>query len=162
MAELAEAATANPRGAITSVEAYRWHRPLLETKAGEYDPRVLRRIEAGRTITDAEYRALLEARERFIRAIEAAAAGYDAMLMPTTPDAAPTIAEATRDDESYFRLNSRMCRNPSVVNLFDGCALSVPCQEPGSPPVGLMIAGTRNTDRRILAIGRAVEEILKP
>jgi aspartyl-tRNA(Asn)/glutamyl-tRNA(Gln) amidotransferase subunit A len=54
-----------------------------------------------------------------------------------------------------------MLRNPSIVNLFDGCALSVPCQEPGNAPVGLMIAGTQNTDRRILAIGLAVEEVLR-
>ena len=51
-----------------------------------------------------------------------------------------------------------MLRNTSMVNLFDGCALSVPCQESGSAPVGMMIAGTQNTDRRILAIGLAVEE----
>jgi aspartyl-tRNA(Asn)/glutamyl-tRNA(Gln) amidotransferase subunit A len=51
-------------------------------------------------------------------------------------------------------------RNPALVNLFDGCALSVPCHEPGSAPVGLMIAGTRNCDRRVLEIGQAVESIL--
>ena len=93
--------------------------------------------------------------------INAAASGYDAMLMPTTPDTAPTIAEAGKDDESYFRLNGRMLRNPSIVNLFDGCALSVPCHDPGSAPVGLMIAGTQNTDRKILAIGLAVEAALR-
>ena len=85
------------------------------------------------------------------------------MLMPTTPDTAPTIGEVTRDDESYFRHNARMLRNPSIVNFFDGCALSVPCHEPGTAPVGLMIAGTQNTDKKILAIGLAVEDVvLKP
>ena len=53
-----------------------------------------------------------------------------------------------------------MLRNPSIVNLFDGCALSIPCHEPGSAPVGLMIAGTQNTDSKILAIGLAVEEVV--
>jgi aspartyl-tRNA(Asn)/glutamyl-tRNA(Gln) amidotransferase subunit A len=48
-----------------------------------------------------------------------------------------------------------MLRNTAVVNLFDGCALSVPCHLPGTAPVGLMIAGTQNTDRKILAIGLA-------
>ena len=82
------------------------------------------------------------------------------MLMPTTPETAPTIAEVARDDESYFRFNGRMLRNASIVNLFDGCALSLPCHDPGSAPVGLMIAGTQNTDHRILAIGLAVEEVV--
>jgi aspartyl-tRNA(Asn)/glutamyl-tRNA(Gln) amidotransferase subunit A len=53
-----------------------------------------------------------------------------------------------------------MLRNTSIVNLFDGCALSVPCHDPGTAPVGLMIAGTQNTDRKLLAIGQAVEEVV--
>ena len=162
MTEFGLAGAANPRGAITAAEAYAWHRQWMKDRSDRYDPRVLTRIRAGETMSAAQYIDLMQARERFIRAIGAAATGYDAMLMPTTPITAPTIAEATRDDESYFRLNSLMCRNPSVVNLFDGCALSVPCHEPGTAPVGLMIAGTRNSDQRILSIGLAVETIALP
>jgi aspartyl-tRNA(Asn)/glutamyl-tRNA(Gln) amidotransferase subunit A len=50
------------------------------------------------------------------------------MLMPTTQETAPTIAEAGKDDETYTSLNLRMLRNPAIVNLFDGCA--VPCRFP--------------------------------
>jgi aspartyl-tRNA(Asn)/glutamyl-tRNA(Gln) amidotransferase subunit A len=160
MAEFAQAAIANPRGVLTSTEAYSWHRRWMKDGADRYDPRVISRIRAGETITAANYIELLQSRERFVRTINAAASGYDAMLMPTTPDSAPTIAEATKDDETYFRLNVRMCRNPSIVNLFDGCALSVPCHNPGDAPVGLMIAGTQNTDLKILAIGLAVEKVV--
>jgi Asp-tRNA(Asn)/Glu-tRNA(Gln) amidotransferase A subunit family amidase len=160
MAEFAQAAIANPRGALTSTEAYSWHRKWMMERADRYDPRVISRIRAGETMTAANYIELLQSRERFVRTINSAASGYDAMLMPTTPDTAPTIAEVTKNDETYLRHNLRMCRNPSVVNLFDGCALSVPCHDPGSAPVGLMIAGTQNTDRKILAIGLAVEEVV--
>jgi aspartyl-tRNA(Asn)/glutamyl-tRNA(Gln) amidotransferase subunit A len=161
MAEFAQAAEVNPRGALTSVEAYWWHRQWLKDGADKYDPRVLVRIRSGETITAASYIDLIKLRERFIRTINAAAAGYDAMLMPTTPETAPTIAETGKDDESYFRINLRMLRNPAIVNLFDGCALSVPCHVPGTAPVGLMIAGTQNTDRKILAIGLAAEEVVR-
>ncbi len=160
MAEFAQAAVANPRGAITSTEAYSWHRRLMKDGTDRYDPRVISRIRAGEMVTAANYIELLQSRERFIRAINAAASGYDAMLMPATADTAPTIAEATTDDEAYLRFNSRMCRNTSIVNLFDGCALSVPCHDPGNAPVGLMIAGTQNSDRRILSIGLAVEKVV--
>jgi Asp-tRNAAsn/Glu-tRNAGln amidotransferase A subunit and related amidases len=159
-AEFAQAAAVNPRGALTSAEAFSWHRQWMKDKAGQYDPRVISRIRPGETITAATYIELLQLRERFVRSINAATSGYDAMLMPATPDTAPTIAEASKDDESYSRFNGRMLRNPSIVNLFDGCALSVPCHDPGSAPVGMMIAGTQNTDRRILAIGLAVEEVV--
>jgi aspartyl-tRNA(Asn)/glutamyl-tRNA(Gln) amidotransferase subunit A len=160
MVEFAQAAAVNPRGALTSAEAYSWHRQWMKGGADKYDPRVIVRIRSGETTTAATYIELLQLRERFVRTINAAANGYDAMLMPTTPDTAPTIEETGKDDESYFRLNGRMLRNPAIVNLFDGCALSVPCHERGTAPVGLMVAGTQNTDRKILAIGLAVEEVV--
>jgi aspartyl-tRNA(Asn)/glutamyl-tRNA(Gln) amidotransferase subunit A len=150
----------NPRGALASAEAFSWHRQWMKDGADKYDPRVMARIRPGEEITAAEYIELLKLRERFVSTINAAASSYDAMLMPTTLDTAPTIAEASKDDESYFRLNGRLLHNSGIVNLFDGCALSVPCHEPGSAPVGMMIAGTQNTDRKILAIGLAVEEVV--
>jgi len=160
MAEFAQAAVVNPRGALTSAEAYWWHRQWMKDGADKYDPRVIVRIRPGETITAASYIELIKLREQFIRTINAAAAGYDAMLMPTAPETAPTIAETGKDDETYTRLNLRMLRNPTIVNLFDGCALSVPCHVPGTAPIGMMIAGTQNTDRKILAIGLAVEEVV--
>ena len=161
MAEFAQAAAVNPRGALISAEAYWWHRQWLKDGADKYDPRVLVRIRAGETMTAASYIDLIKLREQFIRTINAAAAGYDAMLMPTTPETAPTIAEAGKDDETYTRLNLRMLRNAAVVNLFDGCALSIPCHVPGTAPVGIMIAGTQGTDRRILEVGLAVEGVVR-
>ena len=152
MAEFAPAAAVNLRGfygGLVSAEAYWWHRQWLKDGADKYDPRVIVRIRAGETVTAASYIDRIKLREQFIRTINAAAASYDAMLMPTTPETAPTIAEAGKDDETYFRLNFRMLRNTAVVNLFDGCALSVPCHLPGTAPVGLMIAGTQNTDHKI-------------
>ena len=160
MAEFAQAAAVSRRGALSSAEAFSVHRRWIKDGADKYDPRVMARILPGEKITAAEYAELLQLRQHFILTINAAAAGYDAMLMPTTPDTAPTIAEASKNDESYFRFNGRMLRNTSIVNLFDGCALSIPCQDPGTAPVGLMIAGTQNTDRKILGVGLAVEDVV--
>lgn len=148
MPELAQAAAVSPRGALASFEAYSFHREWLKDQGAEYDPRVRSRFRAGQELGEAGYLELLELRVRFIQSINAAAAGFDALLMPTIPDTAPTLAEAMQDDDSYFRLNLRMLRNSSLVNLFDGCALSIPCHEPGSAPVGLTIAGTQNNDRQ--------------
>ena len=160
MPEFAQAANVSPRGALPSAEAFAFHRRWLEEKSGQYDPRVLSRIRNGEAISPARYRELLELRRQFIRTIDETVRGFDAMLMPTTPDTAPTIAETVRDDETYARINGRMLRNTAIVNLFDGCALSVPCHDAGTAPVGLMIAGTHDTDRKILEIGLALEEVV--
>ena len=147
--ELARSAEANPRGALSSAEAWWWHRTWIEKGSAQYDPRVLARIQPGESITAAGYIEMLQQRRRFVSDVEAAVQGCDALLMPTTPDTAPTLAEVTVSDDSYFRANSRMLRNPSLVNLFDGCALTLPCHRPGAAPVGLMIAGAG-----LCAIGR--------
>jgi aspartyl-tRNA(Asn)/glutamyl-tRNA(Gln) amidotransferase subunit A len=160
MPEFAQAAAVKA-GELISAEAYWWHRQWMKDGADKYDPRVIARIRAGETITAATYIDLMKLREQFIRTINAASDGYDAMLMSTTAETAPTIAEAGKDDEAYTRLNLRMLRNTAVVNLFDGCALSIPCHVPGTAPVGMMIAGTQGSDRKILAIGLAVEDIIR-
>jgi Asp-tRNA(Asn)/Glu-tRNA(Gln) amidotransferase A subunit family amidase len=55
MAEFTQAAAVNPRGALTSAEAYSWHRQWMKDGADKYDPRVLVRIRSGETMTAANY-----------------------------------------------------------------------------------------------------------
>ena len=153
--EFERVAEVNPR-AISSAEAYWWHREWLKQKEA-YDPRVAIRILPGADISAASYIEMLQQRRRFVRDVWTALHGFDALIMPTVLDPAPTIAEVSAGDESYFRFNGRMLRNTSLVNLFDGCALSIPCHAPGDAPVGLMIAGTQGQDDRVLAIGLAIE-----
>ncbi len=69
--------------------------------------------------------------------MEAALDGFDALLSPTVPCVAPELAPLVASDERFFATNGLLLRNPSVVNLLDGCALSLPCHESGQLPVGL-------------------------
>jgi aspartyl-tRNA(Asn)/glutamyl-tRNA(Gln) amidotransferase subunit A len=162
MEEFGRASEVNPRGAISSYESWAFHKDWIRQHREQYDPRVLSRILPGEQITRSTYEAILKAREEFIIDVALVAQRYDALLMPTVPDIAPTIAEASKDDKTYFRINARMLRNASLVNLFDGCALSVPCHEPDNAPVGLMIAGIRNSDRHILSFGEAIAKLVFP
>jgi aspartyl-tRNA(Asn)/glutamyl-tRNA(Gln) amidotransferase subunit A len=107
-----------------------------------------------------DYLTLIELRAAFIREVEALAAPYDAIIMPTTPCVAPTIAETQASDEDYFRWNARIMRNTGLINFLDGCAATLPCHAKGTPPVGLMVCGTAMTDRRTLAVAAAVEQAL--
>jgi len=158
--EFARAAEVNPRGALSSAEAFGWHRSLIARAADQYDPRVIVRIRPGEAISSADYMAILQQRRRFVLEVEAAVRGFDALLMPTTASTAPTIAEVVATDESYFRFNGRMLRNPSLVNLFDGCAISIPCHAPGDAPVGLMVAGTQGRDSQVLSAALGIEKLL--
>jgi len=88
-------------------------------------------------------------------------AGFDAVLMPTTPIIAPTFAELD-SDEVYGRVNLLVLRNPSVANFLDRCAISIPCHQAGAAPVGLMLMGAHGADRRLLAIAAAAEARVSP
>ena len=146
-------------GGYAGAEAYHIHR-ASEERIGEYDPRVGKRILLGKNISASEYLALGELRAGFIREMEAACAGFDAIVMPTAPCIAPTIAQTDASDEDYFRWNMRILRNNGLINFLDGCAASLPCHEPGAAPVGLMVCGLAGTDRHTLAVAAAIERSL--
>jgi aspartyl-tRNA(Asn)/glutamyl-tRNA(Gln) amidotransferase subunit A len=146
-------------GGFAAAEAYAIHRRWLE-RAGDYDPRVAKRVVLGRDIAGWELVELGLLREAYIREVGALMAPFDAFLAPTAPCIAPTIAEASASDEAYFRWNGRILRNTGLVNFLDGCAATLPCQAPGEAPVGLMVSGVAMADRHVLAVARAVERVL--
>ncbi|MDH4094823.1 MAG: amidase [Betaproteobacteria bacterium] len=147
-------------GGFAGAEAYAIHR-RWEKRLAEYDPRVAKRVLFGKDIGVADYIDLGLLRAEYIRTVEALAAPFDAMLMPTSPALAPGIAEADASDEAYFHWNFRILRNVGVVNFLDGCALSLPCHAPGSAPVGLSVFGPALSDRRVLAAASAIEGVLR-
>jgi len=157
--EFAELAAINAKGGFTAAEAWAWHRDLIERAGDKYDPRVVSRIRRGKDISAADYLELLAAREAWKAGVEARIEGYDALLLPTVPVVAPAIADLSASDDVYYATNGLILRNPTLINFLDGAALSVPCHAPGEAPVGLMIAGPAGSDRRILAIGMAVEAL---
>lgn len=160
------------RGSFAAAEAFAWHRHRLARHAAAYDPRVRVRIERGATMSAADYIDLLQARAGWISSVEAAIAGFDALLSPTVPLVAPPIAsvapangqdaaqDAVRDAE-FQRVNALLLRNTSVVNMLDGCALSLPCHVRGELPVGLMVWHGALHDDAVLNIGLRAEELLQ-
>lgn len=151
------------RGGFAAFEAYAWHRDRLARDAGRYDPRVLARILKGRAMGEGDYIALCQARRRWIEAVEALTADFDALLSPTVPMVAPPIADvapgAERDD-AFFEVNARLVRNTSVVNMLDGCALTLPCHQAGQLPVGLMVWHGCMRDDTVLCTALQVEAAL--
>ncbi len=155
-------AAINAKGGLAGAESWWWHKDLIGRAGGRYDPRVGLRILRGKEISAADYLDVLHARAAWIAEVQAAIGGFDALLMPTVPVVAPAIAEVAATDDAYFRANGLILRNPTLINFLDGCALSIPCHERGTAPVGLMLAGAAMSDARILSIGLAAEAVLQP
>jgi len=149
----------NKGGSIAMAECFAWHSEHLpNTPDSAYDPRVISRIRPGGKIDAAAYHTLLKGREEIVAAFTAATAGFDALAWPTVPLTAPPMSAFTQDDD-YHRLNGMMLRNPTVVNLADGCAISLPCPGAGAP-VGLMLAAAHGQDDALLAFAQEVETLL--
>jgi aspartyl-tRNA(Asn)/glutamyl-tRNA(Gln) amidotransferase subunit A len=157
----AELPAIHARGTIATAESFAWHRPLLATHASAYDPRIRTRILIGATQTAADYIDLLQARTAFVAGVEARISGFDAFLMPTVPIIAPRIAELQADDD-YLRMNALVLRNSTLVNFFDGCAISLPIHAADGPPVGLTLACRGGQDRQLFRHAAAVEAALAP
>jgi aspartyl-tRNA(Asn)/glutamyl-tRNA(Gln) amidotransferase subunit A len=157
--EFAEIPSIHAKGTLASAESYAWHRPMLATLANTYDPHVLSRIQAGANQSAADYIDLLEARARFITQVNQRIADYDALIMPTVPVIAPRMVDL-QFDGTYYRTNTLVLRNSAVVNLLDGCAISIPMHAPEQAPTGLSLVCRGNMDRRLFRCAAAVEHQL--
>jgi amidase/aspartyl-tRNA(Asn)/glutamyl-tRNA(Gln) amidotransferase subunit A len=160
LAPLGDVARINATGGFSAAESWAWHRALLAEHEVLYDPRVALRIRRGERMSAADYIDLLQARSHWLLRMRAAMASFDAMLSPTVPCVAPPIAPLIASDDAFFAANGLLLRNPSVVNLLDGCALTLPCHRPGEWPAGLMVWSQAMQDDTVLQASLAIERVL--
>ena len=147
---------------LSSIEAYAWHRRLLETHGARYDPRVLVRIKKGESASAADYIDLLAERAALLEMAQRTLwQRFDAIVAPTVPIVPPRVADCDADDAEYARLNGLVLRNPNIFNMLDACAVSLPCHPRGEAPVGLMLASAPHADDALLGMARAVERVLE-
>ncbi|SDP16572.1 amidase [Afipia sp. GAS231] len=150
----------NAKGGFAAAESYAWHRYLLTSKGDVYDPRVSLRILRGEGIGAADYIDILNARRSFIARTDKRIAPYDALVLPTTANTPPKIADLA-DDKVFTVQNLRALRNCTLINVLDGCAISLPANRDGEVPVGLMLAAAGGSDRRIFELAAGMENIIR-
>ena len=164
LSEIDELQQIQASGGFSAAESYAWHHELLGSKKESYDPRVAARIERGASMSARDYIELLLARRKWIDRMTQRLQGFDAFLSPTVAVVAPPISDiapgASRDD-AFFRTNALLLRNTSVVNMLDGCAISIPCHAAGELPVGLMVWAGALQDDPVLNIALEIENLLR-
>ena len=108
--EFHDVAQMNAKGGFSAAESYAWHRYLIASKGDIYDPRVASRIMRGESQSAADYVDLLGARRSLIARIAVRLAPYDAMILPTTANTPPRIADLA-DDKAFTSANVLALRN---------------------------------------------------
>jgi Asp-tRNA(Asn)/Glu-tRNA(Gln) amidotransferase A subunit family amidase len=80
---------------IVLAEAAAYHANTLERRPDDYTPNVRMRLEMGRYVLGEDYARAMRGREMTRQEVDAALQGTDALLLPSTPIAAPKIGAAT-------------------------------------------------------------------
>ena len=144
---------------LQAAESYAFHAESVARSADLYQAETVRRIGSGEKISTAEYiqrrRELNEAR----RNIQRIFADVDLLVTPTTPVAAPTIAELMATPEALRPAELKLLRNTRPFNVWGLPAISVPCGfTQGGMPIGLQIAGPEWREDLVLRLAHAYEQ----
>ena len=158
--EFLDVGVMNTKGGFAAAESYAWHRYLIVSHGEVYDPRVAMRIRRGEAISAADYIDLIEMRKSLIARSTVRLAPYDSRVLPTTANTPPRIADLA-DDKAFTAANLLALRNCTLINMIDGCAISLPCHREGEVPVGLMLAAAGGSDRRIFELAAAIEAVIR-
>ena len=142
---------------LFTAEAYGIWGPTIETAPDKMFPRIRERFRSGASFKAADYVAAWR-RLRVIRATWAQAmAGYDAVLVPTSPILPPNADRLMSDNDYYVSENLLSLRNTRIGNLLGLCALTLPTAQPSC---GLSLMAAPMQEDRLLRLGMAAERAL--
>ena len=148
---------------IAWAEAAQYHKQAgwFPARATEYGEDVRSRLEMGAKVSAVAYLEALELRDMFIQQVHLtmADAGVDALVVPTTPIAAPLIDEETTCiNEKDHQTRALLLRLNRPANLAGIPALSLPCGfTPAGLPVGLQLIGAVADEHLLLRVAHAFE-----
>ncbi len=141
---------------ISASEAYATYGDLADDPTSKLGPGNRARILRGKGVTAADYVRLCRQRQRAIADFEAVIDAVDAIILPTTPYAAPPIADVDEADMSYGT-------HARFVNYLELAGLAIPIGlTPAGLPTSLQIVVRRFDDPLALRIGAAFERVRGP
>jgi len=144
---------------LQSAESYAVHADFVASRAAEYQPETLRRIRTGQNVSP---ETMLECRRELDRCRHDIAALFekvDLLVTPTTPIAAPSIAELKQNPDLLRPKELMLLRNTRPINVWGLPAISIPCGFTSAGlPIGLQIVGPHWGETRILRLAHAYEQ----
>src|SRR5450755_1181126 len=138
-------------------ESYAYHEDLYARGSGRYQIPTRRALQNGGNLKAADYIRSRWKLELLRRTIDDAFTDFDLVVLPTRRRTPRTIEAAIKREESDKIRNPEL-ENTGQFNLYGIPAISVPCGFTSAGlPVGLMIAGPRFSEARVLALANAFE-----
>ncbi|MCW8842000.1 MAG: amidase [Rhodobacteraceae bacterium] len=145
-------------GPLFTAEAYGTWREVIEAAPEKMFDQVLERFRAGANFDGPTYVEAWQKLDAYRARWNARTAGFDAVLLPTSPILPPDAGRLMRDQEYYVIENLMALRNTRIGNLMGSSAMSLPT---GLPSCGLMMLGAPMAEERLLRVAAAVEAALQ-
>jgi aspartyl-tRNA(Asn)/glutamyl-tRNA(Gln) amidotransferase subunit A len=137
---------------------YAWHEALFAQMSGRYQLPTRRNLQGGANAKASDYIRGRWALELVRRTIDDSFKDVDVVVLPTRRHTPRTVDAALEREETDKPRNPEL-ENTGQFNVYGIPAVSVPCGfTDAGLPVGLMIAGPRFSEGRVLALARAFEQ----
>jgi aspartyl-tRNA(Asn)/glutamyl-tRNA(Gln) amidotransferase subunit A len=138
-------------------EVYAYHRELFAKSPGRYMIPTRRSLANGESAKAADYIQGRWKLEMMRRTIDDAFRNVDLVVLPTRKRTPRTVDAAIKREETDVPRNPEL-ENTQAFNAYGIPTISIPCGFTAAGlPVGLMIAGPRFAEGRVLALAHAFE-----
>jgi aspartyl-tRNA(Asn)/glutamyl-tRNA(Gln) amidotransferase subunit A len=144
-------------GTLFTAEAYGLWRDRIEAAPDLMFPRILERFRAGGAVPAADYVAAWRRMDTLRAAWAGRTAGFDAVILPTSPILPPDAARLLADHDYYVAENLLALRNTRIANLMGEAAVTLPT---GQPSAGIMLMAPAGAEERLLRLAAAAEAAL--
>lgn len=153
--ELDEAQTMS--AILYTAEAWGTWQKEIEANPDAMFARIRDRFQSGAAFSASDYVAAWQRLTAIRAKVRAEVAGFDAIILPTTPNMPPDAQRLLEDNDYYVTENLLALRNTRYGNLLEGAALTLPT---GTPSAGIMFIGKPMGEERLLRLGAAAERVL--
>ncbi|SEJ30055.1 aspartyl-tRNA(Asn)/glutamyl-tRNA(Gln) amidotransferase subunit A [Cribrihabitans marinus] len=142
---------------LYTTEAYGLWREVIEARPDAMFAPILERFRGGKAFSGPEYVAAWARLDACRAGWDSAVAGYDAVLVPSSPNLPPNRERLMSDDDYYVTENLLTLRNTRIGNLMGLTALTLPS---GTPSCGISFMAPPDTEEALLRLGAAAEAAL--
>jgi aspartyl-tRNA(Asn)/glutamyl-tRNA(Gln) amidotransferase subunit A len=146
------------RDIIVGAETFAYHEENIGRAPGRYMIPTRRSLQSGASAKAGEYVRSRWRLELLRRTIDDAFRDVDLVVLPTRRRTPRTVDASIKREETDVPRNPEL-ENTGAFNAYGIPAISVPCGFTSMGlPVGLMIAGPRFSEGKVLALARAFEQ----
>jgi|CXWL01.1.fsa_nt_gi aspartyl-tRNA(Asn)/glutamyl-tRNA(Gln) amidotransferase subunit A len=139
-------------------EAYAYHEEFISSTPNRYMLPTRRTLQGRTNLKASEYVRARWRLDLLRRTIDDSFSDVDLVVLPTRRRIPRTVTAAIKREDSTTPSNPEL-ENTTSFNVYGIPAISVPCGFTTSGiPIGLMIAGPRFSEGRVLALARAYEQ----